>query len=149
MSEQRRSRSHSAKIVQKSNGNRRKSMKNRSKSKKNRGKFHLRQFWAHGAVSGTRWDTLGMRPGRPKLASGPILERPGRAKSGREPSKRIPGPVPRAPGPRRSGVRARLEYRALSNMITERFLVVFALARGSPDEHFLPVFTMFCLLRAS
>ena len=100
VSEQRRSRSHSAKVVRKSNG---KPIKNRSKSTKNRRKFHFRRFWALGTVSGTRWDALGTRPGRPKLASGPILERPGRAKSSPGPFKSVPGPVPRGSrtGPQR------------------------------------------------
>ena len=54
-----------------------------------------------------------------------------------------------APGPARSGVRACLEYRALPNMLTERLLVVFALARGSSDVCFVSVFTVFCWLRAT
>ena len=81
VSEQRRSRSHSAKVVRKSNG---KSIENQSKPTKNRGKFHFRRFWTLGTVLGTRWGALGRRPGHPKLASGAILERPGRAKSGPE-----------------------------------------------------------------
>ena len=38
---------------------------------------------------------LGTGPGRQKAAPGPILGRPGRAKSAREPSKSLPGPAPR------------------------------------------------------
>ena len=72
-----------------------KSIENPLKSTKNRRKFHLRRFGTLGTVLETRWDALGTSPGRPKLASGLILERPGRAKSGREPSESVPGPVPR------------------------------------------------------
>ena len=80
-----------------------KSIENPSKSTKNRRKFHLRRFGTLGTVLETRWDALGTSPGRPKLASGLILERPGRAKSGREPSESVPGPVPRGSrtGPQR------------------------------------------------
>ena len=51
----------------------------------------------------TRWDALGTSPARPKFASGLLLERPGQAKSGREPSESVPGPVPRGSrtGPQR------------------------------------------------
>ena len=77
----------------------RKSSKNRSKidekSTKNRRKIALGQFWAFKAVSGTRRDALGTALGRPKVAPRPILGRPGRAKSGQEPSKSVPGTVPR------------------------------------------------------
>ena len=70
-------------------------MKNRVKSTKNRRKIALGQFWGFKAVSGTRRDALGTALGRPKVAPRPILGRPGRAKSGQEPSKSVPGTVPR------------------------------------------------------
>ena len=62
---------------------------------KNRRKIGLGQFWAFKAVSGTPQDALGTALGRPKIAPRPILGRPGRAKSGQEPSKSVPGTVPR------------------------------------------------------
>ena len=62
---------------------------------KNRRKIGLGQFWAFKAVSGTSQDTLGAALGRPKIAPRPILGRPGRAKSGQEPSKNVPGTLPR------------------------------------------------------
>ena len=62
------------------------------KSTENRRKFNLGRFWALQAVSGTRRDALGTAPARPKAASKPILGRPGRAKSGQEPSESVPGP---------------------------------------------------------
>ena len=75
--------------------NDRKSTKNRPNSMKNRRKIGLGQFWAFKAVSGTSQDTLGAALGRPKIAPRPILGRPGRAKSGQEPSKNVPGTLPR------------------------------------------------------
>ena len=62
---------------------------------KNRRKIGLGQFWAFKAVSGTSQDALGTALGRPKIAPRPILGRPGRAKSGQEPSKNVPGTLPR------------------------------------------------------
>ena len=62
---------------------------------KNRRKIGLGQFWAFKAVSGTSQDALGTALGRPKIAPRPILGRPGRAKSGQEPSKSVPRTVPR------------------------------------------------------
>ena len=65
----------------------RKSTKRRPKSSENRRKFALKRFWVLKAVSGTPRDALGTHPGRLRAAPGSILERPGRAKSNREPSK--------------------------------------------------------------
>ena len=65
----------------------RKSTKRRPKSSENRPKFALKRFWVLKAVSGTPRDALGTHPGRLRAAPGSILERPGRAKSNREPSK--------------------------------------------------------------
>ena len=92
---------------------RRKSAKNRSKidgkpsqidekSMKNRRKFGFGWFWAFKAVSGTRRDAFGTRPGRARASSRAILGRPGRAKSGQGTSKSEPGMTPLnhvAPGP--------------------------------------------------
>ena len=80
----------------------RKSTKNRAKSTKNRRKFAFGWFWAFKAVSGTRRDAFGTRPGRARAGSRAILGRPGRAKSGRETPKSEPGTSPLnqvAPGP--------------------------------------------------
>ena len=76
----------------------RKSSKIGRKSTKNRPKFDLGQLWAFKAVSGTRRDALRTGSGRPKAALGPILGRPGRAKSGRRRSKSVPGRVPNLSG---------------------------------------------------
>ena len=105
-----------------------KSIENPSKSTKNRRKFHLRRFGTLGTVLETRWDALGTSPGRPKLASGLILERPGQAKSGREPSESVPGPVPRGSrtGPQRCpsvfGVSSAAEH--AHGTIVGRFCIV-------------------------
>ena len=120
-----RSRRHSAQKVRTASEQ---STQNRSKidekSMKNRRKIGLGQFWAFKAVSGTRRDALGTTRGRPKIAPRPILGRPGRAKSGQEPSNSVPGTVPRrcrtAPErcPTHSG------HQALSNEPAERFFDV-------------------------
>ena len=62
---------------------------------KNRRNIGLGQFWAFKAVSGTPQDALGTALGRPKIAPRPILGRPGRAKSGQESSKNVPGTLSR------------------------------------------------------
>ena len=67
------------------------------KSVQNRCKIDLGRFWALGAVSETRRDALRTALGRQKAVAGPILGRPGRAKSAREASKSLSGPVPRRP----------------------------------------------------
>ena len=59
----------------------------------NRCKINFGRFWAFKAVSETHRDALGLDPGRQKNAAGPILGRPGRAKSAWEPAKSLPGPV--------------------------------------------------------
>ena len=58
----------------------------------NRRRIGLEPFWAPKAVSGTRPDALGTAIGHLNAASKRILGQPGRAKSGQEPSKRVPGP---------------------------------------------------------
>ena len=63
----------------------RESTKRRPKSSENRRKFALKRFWVLKAVSGTPRDALGTHPGRLRAAPGSILERPGRAKSNRDP----------------------------------------------------------------
>ena len=73
----------------------RKSTKNRAKSSKNRRKIALGRFWALKAISGMRRDALGTARGRPNVAQRPILRRPGRAKSGQDTSKSVPGPLRR------------------------------------------------------
>ena len=52
-----------------------------------------------------------------------------------------------APGPPRSSVRPRLEHRAPSNALAERFFIDFASSRESSDVARVPVFTVFCWLR--
>ena len=64
-----------------------------AKSIKNRCKIDLGRFWALKAVSETHRDALELGPKRQKNTAGPILRRPGRAKSAWEPAKSLPGPV--------------------------------------------------------
>ena len=68
----------------------------------NRRRINLGQLWALKAVSVTTRDALGASSGHQNDAPGPILGRPGRAKSIRGPCKSDLAPVPRrsrdAPG---------------------------------------------------
>ena len=103
---------------------------------KNRRKIGLGQFWAFKAVSGTSQDTLGAALGRPKIAPRPILGRPGRAKSGQEPSKS----VPRAPQRRSKSLwdrsqdaRKRRSHRPTQlEAFADRFLNVFGRRAAAP-----------------
>ena len=97
----------------------------------------------------TRRTRSGRLPDVQKPAQGRSWSAPGEPRAARSRPKASLGQSREASGPPRSGVRARLEYRALSNMITERLLVVFALARESFDVCFVSVFTMFCWLRTN
>ena len=63
-----------------------------ARSLQNRRKIDLGSSWATKAASGTRLDTLGTGFGRQNDAPRRILGRPARAKSGQEPSERIPEP---------------------------------------------------------
>ena len=151
MSEQRRSRSHSAQVVRKSKGNRRKidrkSVKIDEKSIEENsilGGFERSEPFREraGTRSGRDRDAQNSPRGRSWNARGEPRAARGRPKASLGQSRE-------ASGPPRSGVRARLEYRAPPNMMTERLLVVFALARGSSDVCFVSVFTVFCWLRAN
>ena len=71
----------------------RKSTKIQPKSIPSRRKIDFGPFWAVKAVSRPSQKALGTGPGRQKKAPGPILGRPGRAKSTREPAKSLPGPL--------------------------------------------------------
>ena len=75
----------------------RKSTKIQPKSIPSRRKIDFGPFWALKAVSGPCPDALGTVCRRPNATPKPILGRPGRAKSGQEPSKSLPGPLRRRP----------------------------------------------------
>ena len=79
-------------------------------------------------MSGTRWDALGTALGRLKVAPRPILGRPRRAKSGQEPSKSVPGTVPRhcrtAPERCPSAFGASSSVERARGTIFQRFFVV-------------------------
>ena len=132
-----RSRRHSAQKVRTGVKNRRKigqkSTKIDDKSMKNRRKIALGQFWAFKAVSGTRRDALGTTLGRPKVAPRPILGRPGRAKSGQEPSNSVPGTVPRRCRTVPERCPTHSGHQALSNEPAERFFDVFWSSCKSSD----------------
>ena len=108
------------KYKQKSEQNR---SKNRRRSTTNRRKSFLGGFWAFKAVSSTRRDPLGTRPGRSKAPPERFLDAQGVP---REPGKRpkvFPSRSQDAPGPLRSSVRACLERRTLRT-IFERFWLI-------------------------
>ena len=133
----------------------RKSTENRSKIDQNRRNIEENSILGGFGRSEPFRERAGTRSGRdrdaPNSPQGRSWSAPGEPRAARSHPKASPGQSREAPGPPRSGVRARLEYRALSNMITERLLVVFALARGSSDVCFvlISVFTVFCWLRAN
>ena len=58
--------------------------------------------------------------------------------------KASPGRSWDAPGRLRSGPRARLVHRALSNTLAERFFIVAVSSRTSSDVRFTSVFMVFC-----
>ena len=131
----------------------RKSTENRSKIGQNRRKIEDNSILDGFERSELFRERAGTRSGRDRDAQnsprGRSWSAPGEPRAARSRPKASLGQSREAPGPPRSGVRARLEYRALSNMITERLLVVFALARRSSDVCFVSVFTVFCWLRAN
>ena len=63
------------------------------KSTQNRCKIDLGRFWALEAVSETHRDALELDLRCQKNTAGPILGRPGRARSAWEPAKSLPWPV--------------------------------------------------------
>ena len=71
--------------------------KNNQKSTKFRSRALSGALGRSGPLWGRRRDVLGTALRRQQAALGPILGRPGRAKSAREASKSLPGPVPRRP----------------------------------------------------
>ena len=106
------------------------------KSTKNRRKIDLGPVWAPKAVSGTRPDALGTAFGRPSAAPRPIRGRPGRAKSGQEPSTSAPG----APQRRSKSLRdhsqdarkRRSHCQAQLEAFAGRFLSVFGRRAAAP-----------------
>ena len=71
----------------------RKSIQIHQQSTKNQQTCDVWRFWALKAGLGRRRDTLGTGLGRQKTGPGPILGRPGRAKSAWEPAKSLPRSV--------------------------------------------------------
>ena len=131
----------------------RKSTENRSKIGQNRRKIEENSILGGFERSEPFRERAGTRSGRDRDAQNSPQGRSwnalGEPRAARSRPKASLGQSREASGPPRSGVRARLEYRALPNMMTERLLVVFALARGSSDVRFVSVFTVFCWLRAN
>ena len=131
----------------------RKSTENRSKIGQNRRKIEENSILGGFERSEPFRERAGTRSGRDRDAQNSLQGRSWSAlgeprAAGRHPKASL-GQSREAPRPTRSSVRGRWEYRALSNMITERFLVVFVLARRRSDVRFVSVFTVFCWLRAN
>ena len=114
---------------------------------KSQNKIDLEPVWALKIAGGMRPDAVGMAFGCPNASPKPILGRPGRAKSGQEPSKSLAGHPEDAPRPSRWAVRAPVEHRAASNASADRFLVGFVLSRENSDVPRVSVFTVFCWVR--
>ena len=124
----------------------RKSSKILAKSTKNSRKIDLGLFWALRAVSETHPDALGTACGRPNAAQRPILRHAGRAKSGQETSKSVPGPPRRrsraAPEQCPSAFGASTTIERECGTIFHRFCVVACKLRSAFRIGFYSTFSM-------
>ena len=95
---------------------------------------------------------VGTRSGRAREAPKPGRERswdaPGEPRAAGRRPRASPGRSQDAPGPVRSDVGVCATRQAKSDASSERFFFVFVLSRESSDVLFVPVFTVFCCVRA-
>ena len=121
-------------------------MKILAKSTKNRRNIDIGPFWALKTVLGTRPDALRTACGRPNAAQRPILRRPGRAKSGQETSKSVPGPPRRrsrtAPEQCPSAFGASSTIERACGVIFHRFCVLAHKLRSAFRIGFYSTFSM-------